>query len=277
MRARNIKAEFFINEELAELPYECRLLYIGLWCYADREGRFEWRPKRIKAEIFPYDDKIDIEASLHVITCHGFVITYNDNDKTYAYIPAFKKHQRPHPHESVSICPAPSQENQCHDMVNQCNDKVMRCPSDIIIDDIIIDDTHHNIPLVKFEANSTELILTKLLFDLICERRQQFKKPDLQKAAIEIDRMLRIDKRDPAEAENVLRWSQKDPFWQNNILSTTKLRRQFDVLALKMHSEKVRPKTAREQAKEKSDEITRKFLAGEDRYGIGSIKNENQE
>jgi hypothetical protein len=276
MRARNIKAEFFINEELAELSYECRLLYIGLWCYADREGRFEWRPKRIKAEIFPYDNKVVIEALLLALTDHGLVITYHDDGKTYAYIPTFKKHQRPHPHEGVSKCPAPSQENQCHDMVDQCNDKVMQCQSDIIINDTIINDIRSNTSLVKFEANSTELILTTLLFDLICERRPQFKKPDLQKAAIEIDRMFRIDKRDPSEAEKIIRWAQKDTFWQNNILSTAKLRKQYDALALKMHSEKVRPKTAREQAKEKSDEITRKFLAGEDRYGIGCIKNENQ-
>jgi len=32
-----------------------RLLYPGLWMLADREGRLEDRPLRIKAEILPYD------------------------------------------------------------------------------------------------------------------------------------------------------------------------------------------------------------------------------
>ena len=52
-RARNIKPAFFKNETLVELPVETRLLFIGLWTLADREGRLEDRPKRIKMEIYP--------------------------------------------------------------------------------------------------------------------------------------------------------------------------------------------------------------------------------
>lgn len=54
-RARNIKPGFFKNELLAEMPPEIRLLFMGLWCIADREGRFEERPKKIKMELFPCD------------------------------------------------------------------------------------------------------------------------------------------------------------------------------------------------------------------------------
>ena len=42
-RARNIKPGFFKNELLVGLPYEYRLLFIGLWTIADRDGRFEDR------------------------------------------------------------------------------------------------------------------------------------------------------------------------------------------------------------------------------------------
>ena len=52
-RARNIKPGLFSNEVIAELPAFDRLLFIGLWCLADREGRLEDRPKRIKMELFP--------------------------------------------------------------------------------------------------------------------------------------------------------------------------------------------------------------------------------
>lgn len=55
MRARNIKPGFFLNEEIGELDTGCRLLFIGLWCLADREGFLKYRPKRISIEIFPYD------------------------------------------------------------------------------------------------------------------------------------------------------------------------------------------------------------------------------
>ena len=49
--------------------------------------------------------------------------------------------------------------------------------------------------------------------------------------------MIRLDNRSAARIEEVLRWSQSDPFWQNNILSTEKLRKQFDQLELKMPKE----------------------------------------
>ena len=55
MRARNIKPGFFKNDTLAELEFAARLLFIGLWGLADRAGRLEDRPKKIKAEVFPYD------------------------------------------------------------------------------------------------------------------------------------------------------------------------------------------------------------------------------
>ncbi len=41
MRSRNIKPDFFLNEDLAEVSHTSRLLFIGLWCFADRDGRFE--------------------------------------------------------------------------------------------------------------------------------------------------------------------------------------------------------------------------------------------
>lgn len=132
MRARNIKPGFFLNCELAELDFASRLLFIGLWCYADREGRFEWKPKQIKATIFPYDN-VNIEKllcnlmSLHFITCHDGV----------GYIENFKKHQNPHPHEAKSVLPEKPEQIQCHD--KPCN--VTKCNADIMIPDSLIPDS----------------------------------------------------------------------------------------------------------------------------------------
>src|SRR5262244_3073085 len=54
IRARNIKPGIFKNELLGAADPLLTLLFEGLWCMADREGRLEDRPLRIKAEIFPY-------------------------------------------------------------------------------------------------------------------------------------------------------------------------------------------------------------------------------
>jgi hypothetical protein len=93
MRIRSIKPEFFKDDELAELPAMTRLLFIGLWCMADGEGRLENRPRRIKAEIFAYDD-CDVEAALQSLADHGFVTMYAVGDDAYIQIANFKKHQR---------------------------------------------------------------------------------------------------------------------------------------------------------------------------------------
>ena len=85
--------------------------------------------------------------------------------------------------------------------------------------------------------DTIQYILSELLFSLIKKRRETFKKPDLQKWADHIDLMIRVDKRETAEIKEVIKWCQQDKFWKNNILSTAKLRQQYDSLALKMVEE----------------------------------------
>jgi DNA-binding Lrp family transcriptional regulator len=85
-----------------------------------------------------------------------------------------------------------------------------------------------------YVENSDEFRLASLLLARILDRRNSFKRPNLQTWAKHIDYMIRLDGRDPEEIERVVRWSQLDPFWQCNILSTKKLREQYDQLALKM-------------------------------------------
>ena len=79
-----------------------------------------------------------------------------------------------------------------------------------------------------------ELKLSKLLLDLILARYSNFKKPDLNKWSLQIDRMIRLDKRKADDIESVIKWCQDNDFWKNNILSTAKLRKQYDQLKLKM-------------------------------------------
>jgi hypothetical protein len=109
VRARNIKPAFFKNDALAELGFGERLLFIGLWCMADREGRLEYRPKKIKMELFPADN-VDIEAGLDDLARQGFVLIYDANGQRYIQIVNFKKHQRPHRNEVESTIPAPTAE-----------------------------------------------------------------------------------------------------------------------------------------------------------------------
>ena len=105
-RARNIKPSFFINEELVELPFATRLLFIGLWTIADREGRLEDKPKKIKMALFPADD-LDVNNALNELHKSGFIQRYSINEVQYIHILAFSKHQNPHVKEPASTIPAP--------------------------------------------------------------------------------------------------------------------------------------------------------------------------
>lgn len=103
-RARNIKPAFFMNEDLVELPFQDRLLFIGLWTLADREGRLEDRPKRIKMEIFPADD-VNVDESLTRLASTGMIVRYQVAGSRYIQIVNFLKHQRPHGQEKASEIP----------------------------------------------------------------------------------------------------------------------------------------------------------------------------
>lgn len=106
MRSRNIKPGFFKNEVLAEMPAISRLLFIGLWTLADREGRLEDRPIRIKGELFPYES-FDVGSILGDLQAAGFLIRYEVAGEAFIQIQNFVKHQDPHYKEKASAIPPP--------------------------------------------------------------------------------------------------------------------------------------------------------------------------
>lgn len=97
-RARNIKPSFFQNEELAELDPLARLFFIGLWTVADYKGCVEFRPKRLKVQLLPYDD-CDTESLAKNLEDSGFVLIYSVAGKRYLKVVNFEKHQNPHKNE----------------------------------------------------------------------------------------------------------------------------------------------------------------------------------
>lgn len=105
-RIRDIKPEFFLDEELATLSIPARLCFVGLWTIADKLGRLEDRPARIGAQLFPYD-RLDAAALLHELAEAGFITRYAVGRIRCIEIRSFRKHQRPHPKEAESILPGP--------------------------------------------------------------------------------------------------------------------------------------------------------------------------
>lgn len=106
-RARNLKPGFFKNENLAECSPWARLCFAGLWTLADREGRLEDRPKRIKGELFAFDS-IEVEPLLAELAKYGFIRRYEAEDgRGLIQVTEFCKHQNPHHREPESDLPPP--------------------------------------------------------------------------------------------------------------------------------------------------------------------------
>ena len=108
MRIRTIKPEFFHHEGLFEAELETKLpirvAFAGLWCIADREGRFKWEPRRIGVQVLPYDG-VDFSRVLDALTTRGFVFKYRVDDEYFGCIPSFLKHQVVNNKERASILP----------------------------------------------------------------------------------------------------------------------------------------------------------------------------
>ncbi|HXI17611.1 MAG TPA: hypothetical protein VNM48_14710, partial [Chloroflexota bacterium] len=107
-RLRTIKPGFYTDEDLGECEPLARILYTGLWCQADREGRLEDRPRRLKVEVLPWD-ACDVDALLNELASRGLIVRYAVAGQRYIAIPTFLKHQNPHIKEAASTIPAPEE------------------------------------------------------------------------------------------------------------------------------------------------------------------------
>jgi hypothetical protein len=102
-RIRTIKPDFFTSEDIVGLSLLARLLYIALWCEADRDGRMVWRPKTFKIRYLPADD-CSIQELCEELVSKGMIVLYGNG---YAHIPTFKAHQHINARESISQLPEP--------------------------------------------------------------------------------------------------------------------------------------------------------------------------
>jgi hypothetical protein len=95
-RIRSIKPQFWLDEDLGNIQRDARLLYIGLWNLSDDTGVFEWRPKRIRIQLFPYDKDVEddtIAKWLKLLLDTGDIVQFSTNGDSFGYIPSFLKHQ----------------------------------------------------------------------------------------------------------------------------------------------------------------------------------------
>jgi len=254
-RSRNIKPGFFMNDELAEIEPLGRILFAGLWCIADREGRLKDRPKRIKAEVLPYDD-CNMDELLNQLAARDFIIRYEIDGKRYIQITNFKKHQNPHKNEAPSVIPAPEEAQYKHSTSTvQVQEKHNTNPADslnMIPDSLNMIPDHYNQKedgAIQFNPDQIERACDDVTEPAESKKKdskpksQGKKKPKFSEEGREITKYLqeklknagvdhfprdwllknyatadRLLKTIPKpELEKCIAWAMDDPFWKNTI------------------------------------------------------------
>jgi hypothetical protein len=104
-RIRTVKPEFWTDEKVVECSIPARLLFIGLFNFANDKGCLERSPRRIKMQVFPADS-MDCEPLLQELINHGLLTEYSVNDVQYLHISGFLKHQKINRPSQTNI-PAP--------------------------------------------------------------------------------------------------------------------------------------------------------------------------
>ncbi|EIZ83673.1 hypothetical protein WYO_3686 [Methylobacterium sp. GXF4] len=92
-RIRTIKPEFWTDEKIVQLPFSARLVFIGLWNFADDDGRIRDEPDRLRMQIMP-GDPVDMELALDVLVAAELIERwYGDDGSVVLVIPGFGRHQ----------------------------------------------------------------------------------------------------------------------------------------------------------------------------------------
>jgi hypothetical protein len=268
-RIRTFKPEFLRHEKLQELESAyCgsypMFVFMGLWAVCDKNGVFEWKPKQLKLDIYPFLE-FDMENTLNILKNNGFIEKFDIDNCTYGYVINFEKHQKITGIEknNPSKYPNPPKKVSVHDRSGISNDQV--CTDHGSIDrekerEMEMERKAANAdgssePPPFFSENAQEskdspvlsmtepIELANLLLDT---HRKEF--PDylsgkdtkkiMERWAEDIEKLIRIDKKMPEMIRQVILWVKTEGnFWFSNIESGKKLREKFERLFEQMQTQ----------------------------------------
>lgn len=263
-RNRMINVSFFGDLKLAKVSRSARLLFAGTWVHSDDHSVCEAHPSTLKANIFPHDDILifhkdgeeSVEGLLQQLIDAGVVLPFTVRDTPYIYIKNFLLYQkidrpskRRHPsppeeyiveHSSSDTRGLPEDSTRPRPSKYKSKSKRQRQLSNGNKQQAINKPKGKNKHNGKksCKKNTSQQVapdkfsdagrLADFLLEKIKINNPNARDPNFKTWAIEIDRMIRIDKRDPDAVETAIVWSQDHDFWSGVVLSPQKLRKHFD-------------------------------------------------
>jgi hypothetical protein len=278
-RIRSVHPDICGSDTMATLPAELERTFVRLWTHCDDEGRCEDRPRIIKAGIYPVHDEMTwqrIDAELTELHNAGLIVRYEASGKRYIAVKSWHEYQHPQrPRKSDHPTPpenAPPPPRTLADVSRNGAGGVREHAS-----------TSPGLELGEGEGegvgggdgrgeseggalvcplNPDAERLCHLLADCIGQRGS--KRPTVTKRWLtDMDRLLRLDGREPNEVERVVRWldSARDDiaaFWQPNVRSPGTLRAKWDQMS-EQYARRRRP-TSRQQRDDQAWEDSQTIL-----------------
>ncbi len=137
----------------------------------------------------------------------------------------------------IRLCAYPSNENvhtPMHEKVRDNNTSINTTINNTSNKKILSSSDEQDAPSKKsrkkvYEENSPYYQLALLLIQEI-NKNGPINTPNLQTWSDDIRKLVELDKKEIKLVEQIIVWSQASDFWSKNILSATKLRKQFDML-----------------------------------------------
>ena len=114
-RIRSIKPDFWTSEQVMECSPNARLMFIGMWNFADDHGRMPAAPKTIKAQIFPSDeiDAQNVRRMIDELSSNGLIRIYEVDGKEFLVVTGWHhqkidkrqpaKYPEPPPEDSTNV------------------------------------------------------------------------------------------------------------------------------------------------------------------------------
>lgn len=95
-RIRSIKPEFWTSEQIVDMSTTARLLFIGMWTFADDAGRLPASTRRLKMQVFPADevDQPSIQRLVDELRRVGLVVEYEVEGQRFWQVTGWDRHQR---------------------------------------------------------------------------------------------------------------------------------------------------------------------------------------
>lgn len=241
MRIRSILPDFYRSQDIADLDWHDRLVFIGLWSYVDDNGVGRDSERLVASDLFPLDgDPTEslrrVSTALRTLSSGGQIRRYIVDDHRYLFVVQWDKYQR---------VQNPGKERYPRPTCDSVDSPEILPTVSVGSPEILSPGEGEKGRRGEGEKSSSSPIADAIDdqprddVERICERMADriqangAKRPTITKAWRDAARLL-IDRDEHTEAQVLwlIDWATSDGFWKSNILSLPKLREKFDQLRL---------------------------------------------